>query len=536
MQLHGVQRKVIEWGYLAGKAYADPFNELEVDVEITHEDGTKWRVPAYWSGEQAWRIRFAPPRPGAYHFCTVCTDAGNADLHGQQGTLHAAAYAGDNPLLRHGSVRASADRRAFAHEDGTPFFWLGDTWWMGLCKRWSMDDFRLMTADRAQQGFTVIQIVAGLYPDMPAFDPRGANEAGFPWELDFARINPAYFDMADLRIQWLVRNGLMPCIVGCWGYFLPWMGEEKMRKHWRNLVARWGAYPVVWCLAGEVIMPYYLSDSRDADIAAQRVGWTRLGRYLREIDPYRHPISAHAGLTGNGYDQVDDLSVLDFGMPQPGHGNLDAVRGQAALMVRNITHEPRMPVVNSEANYEGIMGTCWEEVQRFTFWSTMLSGAAGFTYGANGIWQINARAALYGPSPHGFSWGDTPWEEAYLLPGGRQVAIGKRILQRFNWQRFAPHQEWVEPAAHEGDYQQPYAAGIPGEVRVIYTALSSPGIRVTLKGLEPGIRYTATYHDPRTGCEVPCGPLQPEADGSCLAPQPPLFQDWVLVLEGSPCP
>ena len=66
-----------------------------------------------------------------------------------------------------------------------------------------------------------MQIVAGLYPDMPAFDPRGENEAGLPWEKDYATIRPAYFDMADLRIAHLVDNGIAPCIVGCWGYFLP---------------------------------------------------------------------------------------------------------------------------------------------------------------------------------------------------------------------------------------------------------------------------------------------------------------------------
>ena len=116
----------------------------------------------------------------------------------------------------------------------------------------------------------MIQIIAGLYPDMPAFDRRGANEAGYPWGADYARINPKYFDMADLRIQELVNRGLVPCIVGCWGYFLGFMGLPKIKQHWRNIVARWGAYPVMWCLAGEGTMPYYLSQNKSADSAAQK--------------------------------------------------------------------------------------------------------------------------------------------------------------------------------------------------------------------------------------------------------------------------
>ena len=81
----------------------------------------------------------------------------------------------------------------------------------------------------------------------------------FHGSLNSTSINPIYFDMADLRIQWLVHSGLVPCIVGCWGYYLPLLGIEKMKKHWRYLVARWGAYPVIWCLAGEALMPFYLA-------------------------------------------------------------------------------------------------------------------------------------------------------------------------------------------------------------------------------------------------------------------------------------
>ena len=59
---------------------------------------------------------------------------------------------------------------------------------------------------------------------MPAFDPRGANEAGFPWEKDYARIRPEYFNQADQRLFYLVDQGFVPCIVGAWGYHLPWLG------------------------------------------------------------------------------------------------------------------------------------------------------------------------------------------------------------------------------------------------------------------------------------------------------------------------
>ncbi len=274
----GVQRQVIEWSYPSGTLYDEPFHALELDVLFTHEGGRHWRVPAFWAGEQEWRVRFAPPEPGRYQVETFCSDETNPDLHGQRATLTASAYQGDHLLLRHGPLRAAASQATLEHADGTPFFWLADTWWMGLCRRLSWpQEVQILTADRVAKDFSVIQIVAGLYPDMAAFDGRGANEAGFPWAEGFTRINPSYFDMADLRMGWLVRAGLVPCIVGCWGYYLPLLGSDRMKQHWRYLVARWSAYPVVWCLAGEATMPYYLSENKQGDREKQKAGWTEIG-------------------------------------------------------------------------------------------------------------------------------------------------------------------------------------------------------------------------------------------------------------------
>jgi len=168
---YGVERFVVEWAYSSGKAYSDPFNDLELDVVFTDPHGNEQRVPAFWAGEQVWRIRYSPATTGRYTYRTISSDTTNADL----------------------------------------------------------------------------------------------------------------------RIQYLVERGLVPCIVACWGYFLPLMGIKKMKTHWRNLIARWGAYPVVWCLAGEGAMPFYLSKTKTEDAATQRRGWTEVGRYVRSVDPYHHP-------------------------------------------------------------------------------------------------------------------------------------------------------------------------------------------------------------------------------------------------------
>ena len=60
---------------------------------------------------------------------------GGSGLDGLSGTVAVEPYRGQNPLFLHGPLRVAPDRRHFEHLDETPFFWLGDTWWMGLCRR-----------------------------------------------------------------------------------------------------------------------------------------------------------------------------------------------------------------------------------------------------------------------------------------------------------------------------------------------------------------------------------------------------------------
>ncbi len=520
---------VMEWSFTSTVKYQDPFHEIDFSVVFKNPEGEELLIPGFWAGGNNWRVRYSSPLTGKHRYRTICSDTSNSGLHGREGEFEVVPYQGNNPLYQHGRLKISQNRRYLEHLDGTPFFWLGDTWWMGLCKRLSWPtDFKILTADRVAKGFTVIQIVAGLYPDMPPFDERGANEAGFPWEKDFVCINPYYFDMADLRIEWLVRSGLVPCIVGCWGYFLPWMGIDKMKKHWRYLIARYGAYPVVWCLAGEATMPYYLSETKQEDSQIQKRGWTEIAKYVRETDSFHNPITIHP--TRYGREEIENPELIDFEMLQTGHNSHLSFPDTIQALKVSLEKEPRMPVLVGEACYEGILEASREEIQRLLFWGCMLSGAAGHTYGANGVWQVNTREKPFGPSPHGSSWGDIPWEDAYRLPGSRHLGIGKKLLERYPWWKIEPHQEWIEtPSSNKDKYFLPYAAGIPGKLRIIYF---SPFLPLTkIKKLEPGVTYSAFLFNPSTGEETPLGKVVPDKNGDWQIPTPPVFRDWILVME-----
>ncbi len=506
-----------EWSYVSGKQYSDPFNQVDVDALITLPSGAEERVPGFWAGDSTWRVRYAPPAPGHYRIRSICSDQKNRDLHDQALMLDVEAYSGSNPHFKHGVLKVGTDGRHFQHADGTPFFWLGDTWWMGLCKRLSWPDgFETLTADRVQKGFTMVQIVAGLYPDMEPFDDRGANEDGFPWERDFSRINPAYFDMADIRMQHLANHGLAACVVGFWGYFIPRMGMQRVKQHWRYLIARWSAYPVVWCLAGEGTMPYYLSKTKEQDAETQKHGLTDLARYVHTTDPHHHPVTIHPSSSARLC--VDDASVIDFDMLQTGHSDRQSVPSTIETINGSLAATPRMPVLVGEVCYEGIQEASRQEVQRFMFWSALLSGAAGHTYGANGIWQVNTRLKPYGLSPHGHSWGGPAWDIAAQLPGSGQLGLAKTLLTRYSW--------WTRWSKE--DYWKPFAAQIPGEAVIAFTPASYSG--ATFHNLKAA-SYRAFFFNPTDGTETAIGLVTPDANGSWKIAEVPIFQDWVVVLE-----
>lgn len=548
----GSQERMVEWTIESRQAYADPFNEVDVDV-VFSKGGQTWRVPTFWRGGQRWTVRFAPPSPGEYTYRLQSTDAGNADLNGHEGRVSIAAYAGSNELLRHGMLRVSANRRFFEHADGTPFHWLGDTWWTGLSDRLSWEGYQKLTADRKAKGFTVVQMVAGLVPveELAPVDAGFHNEGGFVWEESFARINPEYFDYADRRIQHLLEAGMVPALVGAWANLLDEMGVARMKKHWRYMIARYGAYPVFWIAGGEVVDPP--ADAVNKVAAGRRSkipgGWTEVARYIRATDPYRHPLTVHEDYLPANAFPVQDEGLMDFDCLQPSHfGWKSMAAGVAQVNMHYARTTVRKPVVQCEIGYEGLGNYHLQDFQRAAFWLMMLNGAAGHTYGAVGTWESYTAEKPF----HRMKWSLTTWDEGMTLPGAYQVGIGAKLLARYPWWRFEPHPEWVAPrgvtvlepradingfdasfnyeqmadprgesATDSGTVFAPYAAGIPKEVRFIYSpsfgfAPLNGRPLATVLGLEPGIRYTAWFWDPTHGTKIDLGSVERPAPGALI--------------------
>jgi hypothetical protein len=513
--------RVAEVSLVSAKPYANPFMEVEVDAVVTRPDGKQLRVPAFWAGGDDWKFRYASELTGTHSWKTECKDATNTGLHGVSGKIEVVPSTSDNPLFKHGPVRVSASKRTFEHADGTPFFWLADTWWKNLCKRMTWEGFQELAADRKAKGFSAVQIVCGPYPDEGFLEERMANEGGLPYEsVKFEKVNPEYFNYTDRRLQHLMETGLAPVIVGAWGRgdcnSMQAIGLEGLKRHWRYLIARYAAYPVFWILAGEV-----------PDNTKWNEGpWAPLAQYVRELDPFHRLLTCHTGHGRRG--AKDDTTAIDFDMVGGNHDQNAAIQPQTVGIVSSAySKEPPMPVLVGETCYEGHMQQGFGDTQRRMFWQSILSGAAGHTYGAAGIWHASvecdpgcASAAFGGKKV--YDW--TTWKEGMKFPGANELGMAKKLLEQYPWHRFEPHPEWTAPGC--------YAAGIPGEVRFIY----QPRGRIydwsgtVVKNLEPGVRYSAFYFDPATGRRFDQGLIE-SSTGEFKTKEIPSPQDWVLVMQ-----
>jgi hypothetical protein len=547
------QNNPIEINFTSCHSYKDPFNDIDLDVIFKEPGGNEIVVPAYWAGQNFWKVRYSSQLLGTHIFLTKCSNIDDYGLNKKSGEIEISEYTGNNQLLKCGPIKISKDKRHFEHMDGTPFFWLGDTWWYALAKRFKWpEDFKLLTQDRLNKGFTVIQIVAGMPPEVEIFDPFGENEAGWPWTKDLKQINPIFFDYADIKIEWLVKKGLVPCIFGAWGYYLSLIGIEKMKKHWRYLIARWGAYPVIWSVAGEARSPDCSHDFSSKSVRKKimkglQKNWAEVSRYIKSIDPYKRLITVHPSPGDGSYsswDIFEDPELFDFDMQQTGHFDKSSFEPGLKALKKSLSSKYVKPVLNGEACYEGIMGMNWQDAQRFLFWTNILSGAAGHTYGAQGIWGFRGDEKFVGLSG---SWGDTKWKEAYKLPGSYQLGLGKKFLEQFEWQKFELHSDWIEPHADDKNCFLAYAAGIPGKCRVIYF----PGICYLFKNdvtdmskfqeikilkIEEDINYISYYFNPRTGDRLVERDVKADKNGewkisSKTFSSNPSMEDWVLVLE-----
>jgi hypothetical protein len=421
-------------------------------------------------------------------------------------------------------IRVSDNRRFLVREDGSPFFYLGDTAW-ALFQRLDRAGAAHYLQDRAAKGFTVIQATA-----LSEFDGlRVPNPYG---ELplhdgDPMRPNDAYFRHVDDVVDQAAALGLVMGLLPTWGDKvgpLKWgigpevFTPENAASYGAFLGERYRDRPIIWILGGD----------RIPETEQHKAVWRAMAEGLQRGDGGRHLITYHPLGVDSSSAYFHDEPWLDCNMLQSCHLAWD--RDNYNLVARDYARMPTKPCMDGEPNYEDMAVNMQPENGLFTaydarkaaYWA-LFAGAHGHTYGANGVFQF-----WDGSQPDRFH-PQRPWHEALALPGAAQMVHTRRLLESRSFLQRVPDQSLLVSDPGTGTDRLQVTRADNRSWALVYSASGQP-FTIDLAKLS-GVSVAVSWFDPRTGATHTAGSFPSDRAREFVPPTNGWDNDWVLLLD-----
>jgi len=334
-------------------------------------------------------------------------------------------WKGNSVDFKHGKLKVSDNKRFIIFEDGTPFFYLGDTGWE-LFHRLTIEETEKYLENRRQKGFTVIQAVVlaeldglntpNMYNEIPLIDN------------DPLKPNEKYFQHVDKVIKLAESKGIFIGLLPTWGDKVDkasWgtgpviFNEENAGKYAAWLANRYKSFPnIIWINGGD-------RSGGDKNFPI----WESIGKSLRANDS-NHLITFHPWGGKSSSEWFHDSKWLDFNMCQSGHGER-SYSIYKRIITEDYAKKNTKPCFDGEPRYEdhpvawnpNILG--WfddADVRQAAYWS-LFTGSFGHTYGCHPIWQMMAP----GREPIGYARHN--WTEVLDLPGAFDLIHIRRLME-----------------------------------------------------------------------------------------------------------
>jgi hypothetical protein len=433
-----------------------------------------------------------------------------------------------------GRLVVSSNGRFLQHENGVPFFWLGDTGWR-LFQKLDRTETRKYLKDRREKEFNVIQcMVIHTLPEVNRYQDSAFIQNGMltPRVTVGKDTNDgAQYDYWD-HVEWVIdeaaQNGLYIALVPIWGSAvkqndLPVSAAESYAAF---LAERFKHKPnIFWIVGG------------DLQGNIKQEFWETMGRTLKKHDP-DHLITFHPFGRTQSSTWFHNSSWLDFNMFQSGHRRYDqdnSLKKYGEDNWRYIRDDyakiPAKPTLDGEPSYENIpqglhdaTQPYWtaNDVRRYAYWS-VFAGACGHTYGNNSVMQMfrpEDQKAAYSAR--------TYWYESLQDSGSLQMKYLKRlILSRPYFERIVDDSLVVNNTGS----RYTYIVALRGTDYLM--AYSYTGQAMTMSmGRISGSQVKGWWFNPRNGEAKNIGTFKNEGRIQFV---PPVVQDsahdWVLVLD-----
>lgn len=440
-------------------------------------------------------------------------------------------WQGPSADFSHGKLKVSENKRFLVFDDGTPFFYLGDTGWE-LLHRLNKQETEKYLENRRAKGFTVIQAVVlaeldGLNtPNAEGNKPLIGNDPLKPDE--------AYFRHVDWVVKKAGEKGLFIGMLPTWGdkWNRMWgagpqiFNPENAKAYGKFLGERYRNSPnIIWILGGD----------RPIEVEIQRQIVCAMALGLKEGDGGTHLMTFHPTGGCGSSENLHNETWLDFNMRQNGHSQSYTERYY--MTSDDYNREPAKPVIDGEPIYEDhpvdfnpdrYGHSTATDVRRPLYWD-LFSGACGHTYGHHSVWQ------MWSPERDPVNRPLMPWYEAIDQKGAAQMIYGRLLMESRPYLTRIPdnslivNDKIVTSVPGAGNYRFVATRDLKGTCAMVYAPV---GRKFTVRmDVIKGKDVIAWWFNPRNGEALEAGRYSNTGTMSFMPPNPGENLDWILVLD-----
>ena len=210
---------------------------------------------------------------------------------------------------KNGKLVVSEEGRYLKHENGVPFFWLGETGWL-MPQRLNRDEVSYYLNKCKDAGYNMVQ-VHGIPNGVPSMNIYGQYSMidGF----NFKDINRkgiyGYWDHMDYIIQKAEQNGIYIAMVCIWGGLVRSgkMNVEEAKAYGKFLGERYKDAPnIIWVIGGDTYA------DRNTEI------WEALANSILAVDK-NHIMTFHPFGRTSSATHLNNKEWMDMNMFQSGH-------------------------------------------------------------------------------------------------------------------------------------------------------------------------------------------------------------------------
>ena len=288
-------------------SYSNPWEQVQVSVTLTAPSGRTTTIGGFYYAANIWRARFSPDETGIWNWRAHMSDKSQSkDFAGSFTVTDSSSP---------GFVRSNPENKnRWVFDKGMPYYPIGiGDCLLGAHGASPLNNFGFDGSVRDATHTDGWRTDMETY--LTAYSQAGLNL--FRWSVDncafglYKTIEPSgnvYLQpeglYGDQLVQSLRTHGFRTYMV-IFGFFPPFPDGnsnpdqmDAIKRYVKYVVDRYGAYVDFWEL---------MNESPNPPIKIADDWYTQVGTYLRQVDPYKHPISTSW--------QRPDLPVIDITSP-----------------------------------------------------------------------------------------------------------------------------------------------------------------------------------------------------------------------------